>query len=212
MKDLTKGNELKTIIYFSLPILIGNIFQQIYNVSDTIIVGNFLGKESLAAVGSSYQITVLIIAISIGISLGASILISQCFGAKNMEKLKDIANIGFIFSLILSFIITILGFLLSDEILNLINVPKNLLSNASIYLKIIFIGVAPTFAYNSLTNILKGLGDSKIPTYILIITVILNIILDIFFIAVMNYGISGAAIATVISQFISFITCFFIQE
>ena len=209
MKDLTKGNELKTIIYFSLPILIGNIFQQIYNVSDTIIVGNFLGKESLAAVGSTYQITVLIIAISIGISLGASILISQFFGAKNIEKLKDTANTGFIFSLILSFVITILGFSLSDKILILINVPKNLLSSANIYLKIIFIGVIPTFAYNSLTNILKGIGDSKTPTYILIITVILNIILDIFFIAVMNYGISGAAIATIISQFISFILCFF---
>ena len=86
MKDLTKGNELKTIIYFSLPILIGNLFQQIYNISDTIIVGNFLGKESLAAVGSSYQINVLIIAVSIGISLGTSILISQYFGAKDMEN------------------------------------------------------------------------------------------------------------------------------
>ena len=89
MKDLTQGDELKTIIYFSLPILMGNIFQQIYNISDAIIIGNFLGKESLAAVGSSYQINVLIIAISIGISLGTSILVSQCFGAKNIEKLKS---------------------------------------------------------------------------------------------------------------------------
>ncbi|MCY7007523.1 MATE family efflux transporter [Fusobacterium simiae] len=209
MKDLTQGDELKTIIYFSLPILMGNIFQQIYNISDAIIIGNFLGKESLAAVGSSYQINVLIIAISIGISLGTSILISQCFGAKNIEKLKNAVNTGFIFSIILSFIITIFGFILSNRILILINVPENLLLNSNIYLKIIFIGVIPTFAYNSLTNILKGIGDSKTPTYILIVTVILNIILDIFFIAIMNYGISGAAIATVISQFISFILCFF---
>ncbi|WP_229050259.1 MATE family efflux transporter [Fusobacterium sp. 1001295B_180824_G3] len=210
MKDLTQGDELKTIIYFSLPILMGNIFQQIYNISDAIIIGNFLGKESLAAVGSSYQINVLIIAISIGISLGTSILISQCFGAKNIEKLKNAVNTGFIFSIILSFIITIFGFILSNRILILINVPENLLLNSNIYLKIIFIGVIPTFAYNSLTNILKGIGDSKTPTYILIVTVILNIILDIFFIAIMNYGISGAAIATVISQFISFILCFFL--
>ena len=209
MKDLTQGDELKTIIYFSLPILMGNIFQQIYNISDAIIVGNFLGKESLAAVGSSYQINVLIIAISIGISLGTSILVSQCFGAKNIEKLKNAVNTGFIFSLILSFIITIFGFILSNRILILINVPENLLLNSNIYLKIIFIGVIPTFAYNSLTNILKGIGDSKTPTYILIVTVILNIILDILFIAIMDYGISGAAIATVISQFISFILCFF---
>ena len=209
MKDLTKGNELKTIIYFSLPILMGNIFQQIYNISDAIIIGNFLGKESLAAVGSSYQINVLIIAISIGISLGTSIIVSQCFGAKNIEKLKNAVNTGFIFSLILSFIITIFGFILSNRILILINVPENLLLNSNIYLKIIFIGVIPTFAYNSLTNILKGIGDSKTPTYILIVTVILNIILDILFIAIIDYGISGAAIATVISQFISFILCFF---
>ena len=209
MKDLTQGDELKTIIYFSLPILMGNIFQQIYNISDAIIIGNFLGKESLAAVGSSYQINVLIIAISIGISLGISILVSQCFGAKNIEKLKNAVNTGFIFSLILSFMITIFGFILSNRILILINVPENLLLNSNIYLKIIFIGVIPTFAYNSLTNILKGIGDSKTPTYILIVTVILNIILDILFIAIMDYGISGAAIATVISQFISFILCFF---
>ena len=209
MKDLTQGDELKTIIYFSLPILMGNIFQQIYNISDAIIIGNFLGKESLAAVGSSYQINVLIIAISIGISLGTSIIVSQCFGAKNIEKLKNAVNTGFIFSLILSFIITIFGFILSNRILILINVPENLLLNSNIYLKIIFIGVIPTFAYNSLTNILKGIGDSKTPTYILIVTVILNIILDILFIAIMDYGISGAAIATVISQFISFILCFF---
>jgi MATE efflux family protein len=209
MKDLTQGDELKTIIYFSLPILMGNIFQQIYNISDAIIIGNFLGKESLAAVGSSYQINVLIIAISIGISLGTSIIVSQCFGAKNIEKLKNAVNTGFIFSLILSFIITIFGFILSNRILILINVPENLFLNSNIYLKIIFIGVIPTFAYNSLTNILKGIGDSKTPTYILIVTVILNIILDILFIAIMDYGISGAAIATVISQFISFILCFF---
>ena len=207
MKDLTKGNELKTIIYFSLPILIGNLFQQIYNISDTIIVGNFLGKESLAAVGSSYQINVLIIAVSIGISLGTSILISQYFGAKDMENLKITANTGFIFSIILSLIVTTLGFLLSNNILILINVPQKLLLEANIYLKIIFIGVVPTFGYNSLTNTLKGVGDSKTPTYILITAVILNIILDIFFVAILNSGVAGAAIATVISQFVSFFLC-----
>ena len=209
MKDLTKGNELKTIIYFSLPILIGNLFQQIYNISDTIIVGNFLGKESLAAVGSSYQINVLIIAVSIGISLGTSILISQYFGAKDMENLKITANTGFIFSIVLSLIVTTLGFLLSNNILILINVPQKLLLEANIYLKIIFIGVVPTFGYNSLTNTLKGIGDSKTPTYIVITSVILNIILDIFFVAVLNSGVAGAAIATVISQFVSFFLCLF---
>ena len=126
-----------------------------------------------------------------------------------MDNLKITANTGFIFSIVLSLIVTTLGFLLSNNILILINVPQKLLLEANVYLKIIFIGVVPTFGYNSLTNTLKGVGDSKTPTYILITAVILNIILDIFFVAVLNSGVAGAAIATVISQFVSFFLCLF---
>ncbi|QHQ63370.1 MATE family efflux transporter [Anaerocolumna sedimenticola] len=207
MKDLTQGNVFKTIFYFSLPILAGNIFQQLYNITDSIIVGNFLGKESLAAVGFSYQINFLLIALSMGISLGASVLISRYYGAKELQLVKKVVDTGFLFSIILSIIISISGVCLSYKILVFFQVPENLLAIANTYLKIIFIGVIPTFAYNSLTNILRGVGDSKTPTNILIISTFINIVLVILFVKVVRLGVAGAAIATVISQFFSFIVC-----
>lgn len=207
MKDLTQGSELKTIFYFSLPILVGNLFQQLYNVADSVIVGNFLGKESLAAVGFSYQINFLLIALSTGISLGASVLISRYFGARDMLKVKKVVDTGFLFSAVLSLIIAVAGSCFSYQILVLFRVPENLLTIADTYLKIIFIGVIPTFAYNSLTNILRGVGDSKTPTYILIAATLINILLDIFFITALKWGVAGAAIATVTAQTFSFITC-----
>lgn len=207
MKDLTQGNELKTIFYFSLPILIGNLFQQLYNVVDSIIVGNYLGKESLAAVGFSYQINFLLVALSTGISMGASVLISRYFGAKKMNYVKKVMDTGFVFSVVLSVLIAVLGIYFSYTILVFFRVPKELLFMANDYLKIIFIGVIPTFAYNALTNILRGIGDSKTPTYILVAATLLNIVLDITFIKIFHWGVSGAAIATVISQLFSFIVC-----
>lgn len=207
MKDLTQGNELKTIFYFSLPILIGNLFQQLYNVVDSIIVGNYLGKESLAAVGFSYQINFLPVAFSTGISMGASVLISRYFGAKKMNYVKKVIDTGFVFSVVLSVLIAVLGIYFSYTILVSFRVPEELLFMANDYLKIIFIGVIPTFAYNALTNILRGVGDSKTPTYILIAATFLNIVLDITFIKIFQWGVSGAAIATVISQLFSFIVC-----
>ena len=212
MKDLTQGSELKTILYFSLPILVGNLFQQLYNVADSVIVGNFLGKESLAAVGFSYQINFLLIALSSGISLGASVLISRYFGAKNMQQIKKVIDTGFLFSIVLSILIAVAGVCWSYQILVMFRVPENLLTIANSYLKIVFIGVIPTFAYNSLTNILRGVGDSKTPTYILIVATLINIVLDIFFITTLKWGVAGAAIATVIAQTFSFLTCMFYMQ
>lgn len=209
MKDLTQGEELKIIFFFSLPILAGNLFQQLYNVADSIIVGNFLGKESLAAVGFSYQINYLLIALSTGISLGASVLISRYFGAKNMRLVKKVCDTGFLFSAVLSIIIAVAGVCFSHRILVLFRVPEKLLAIANTYLKIIFIGVIPAFAYNSLTNILRGVGDSKTPTYILIAASLLNIGLVIFFVITINLGVAGAAITTVISQTFSLLACMF---
>ena len=191
MKDLTQGREIKTIFLFSLPILVGNMFQQLYNIADTIIVGNFLGKECLAAVGFSFQIHYLLVALSMGISMGSSILISRYFGSKNMKSVKKVMDTGFIFSLLLSLIIAVLGVCFSYQILLVFRVPSNLLKLANIYLKIMFIGVIPTFAYNALTNILRGIGDSKTPTYILIAAALMNIVLDILFIKA--FGIWMAA-------------------
>ncbi|MDU4974100.1 MAG: MATE family efflux transporter [Hungatella hathewayi] len=207
MKDLTQESERKTILYFSLPILVGNLFQQLYNVADSVIVGNFLGKESLAAVGFSYQINFLLIALSTGISLGASVLVSRYFGAGDMRQVKKVADTGFLFSAVLSLLIAVTGVCFSYRILVLFRVPGDLLGIANTYLKIIFIGVVPTFAYNSLTNILRGVGDSKTPTYILIAATLINIVLDIFFITALKWGVAGAAAATVTAQTFSFITC-----
>ena len=190
-----------------MPILIGNLFQQLYNVVDSIIVGNYLGKESLAAVGFSYQINFLLVAFSTGISMGASVLISRYFGAKKMNYVKKVIDTGFVFSVVLSVLIAVLGIYFSYTILVSFRVPEELLFMANDYLKIIFIGVIPTFAYNALTNILRGVGDSKTPTYILIAATFLNIVLDITFIKIFQWGVSGAAIATVISQLFSFIVC-----
>lgn len=163
MKDLTQGSEIKTILLFSLPILIGNLFQQLYNIADTIIVGNFLGKECLAAVGFSFQINFLLISLSTGISIGTSILISRYFGEKNMESVKKVMDTGFVFCLLLGIIIALLGVCFSYRILLTFRVPSDLLEPANIYLKIMFIGVITTFAYNALTNILRVIGDSKTP-------------------------------------------------
>lgn len=207
MKDLTQGDELKTIFYFSLPIFIGNLFQQIYNVADSVIVGNFLGKESLAAVGFSYQINFLLIALSMGISLGASVLVSRYFGAGEREKIKKVIDTGFLFSVFLAIIIAVAGVIFSEKILLFFRVPDKLIGMADSYLKLIFIGCIPTFSYNALTNILRGMGDSKTPTYILIAATLINIVLDVFFITVLDMGVSGAAVATVIAQTFSFVVC-----
>lgn len=176
-------------------------------MADSVIVGNFLGKESLAAVGFSYQINFLLIALSTGISLGASVLVSRYFGARDMRQVKKVVDTGFLFSAVLSLVIAAAGACFSYQILVLFRVPENLLTIADTYLKIIFIGVIPTFAYNSLTNILRGVGDSKTPTYILIAATLINIVLDIFFITALKWGVAGAAVATVTAQAFSFITC-----
>lgn len=207
MKDLTQGKEWKTIFFFSLPILVGNLFQQLYNIADSVIVGNFLGKESLAAVGFSYQIHFLLVALSTGISLGTSIMVSRYFGAKAMGQVKKVVDTGFLFSAVLSAAIAVAGACSSYQILVFFRVPKDLLPMADTYLKIVFIGVIPTFAYNSLTNILRGVGDSKTPTYILIAATVINIVLDIVFITALGWGVAGAAIATVAAQSFSFVTC-----
>ena len=133
MKDLTQGDELKTIFYFSLPIFIGNLFQQLYNVADSVIVGNFLGKESLAAVGFSYQINFLLIALSMGISLGASVLVSRYFGAGEREKIKKVIDTGFLFSVFLAIIIAVAGVIFSEKILLFFRVPDRLIGMADSY-------------------------------------------------------------------------------
>jgi len=205
MNDLTIGNEYKVILKFSIPILIGNLFQQLYNIIDSIIVGNFLGKNDLAAVGFSFNITLLLLALSMGITMGTSIIISQYYGAKDMHSIKKAIDTSYVFSFILSIIVTVLGICFSESILIFFKVPSEVLPLAKVFLNTILIGTVCSFGYNTITNVLRGLGDSKTSVYFLIISAILNIILDIVFVILLKMGIQGAALGTVISQTFAFI-------
>lgn len=205
MKDLTNGNEGKLIFYFALPMLIGNIFQQLYNTVDSIIVGQTLGDNALAAVGASFPVIFLLISLIFGVTMGSTILISQFYGAKDFEKLKRTIDTTYIFLFFGSIGITLVGLVISGPILSLLNTPSEIMVEAKAYLNIIFIGIIAMFGYNTVSAILRGLGDSKTPMYFLIMSTIINIILDIVFILVFKMGVAGAAWATVVAQGFSFV-------
>ena len=205
MKDLTQGNEGKLIFYFALPMLIGNIFQQLYNTVDSIIVGNTLGKEALAAVGASFPIIFLLVSLIMGIAMGSTILIAQFFGAGKLDEVKKTIDTTYIFIFFSALAATIIGFATSGPILKLLRTPDEVFPMAKTYLDIIFAGIIVMFGFNSISAILRGLGDSKTPLYFLIISTLVNIGLDLLFIKVFNWGVAGAAWATVIAQGVSFL-------
>ncbi|MEI6093022.1 MAG: MATE family efflux transporter [bacterium] len=205
MKDLTKGNEASQIFYFTLPMLIGNIFQQFYNLTDSIIVGQALGKQALAAVGASFPIIFLLVALIIGLTMGNSVLISQYYGAKNMRKVKKAIDTGYIVLIVSSVVITIVGLLFSETILRLLSTPEEIIPQAKIFLNITFAGIIFLFGYNAISAVLRGLGDSKTPLYFLMISTVLNVVLVLLFVMVFHWGIAGSAYATIISQGLSFI-------
>lgn len=209
MTDLTSGSVAKQILKFSLPMLLGSIFQQLYSIVDTIIVGKYLGKEALASVGASFPIIFTIIALIIGIGSGASVVISQYFGAKDHENVKKAVDTLNIFLLVTGIAISIIGILLSRWIFNLLQLPDELLESAMTYLNIYLMGMVVFFGFNSIMSILRGVGDSKNPLYYLIIATFLNIGLDLLFILKFNWGIAGAAWASVIAQAFAFIIAIF---
>lgn len=206
MKDLTIGKEGRLIFNFAVPMLIGNVFQQLYNIVDAAIVGNFLGKEALAAVGASFPIIFTLISLIIGIASGAMVVISQYFGAKDMEKVKRTIDTFYIFMFIAALVITAAGIYFSEDILRLMQLPEEILPQATTYMSIYLIGIVSFFGFNGTSAILRGLGDSKTPLYFIIIATFSNIALDILFVVVFKWGISGVAFATVISQTGAFIT------
>ena len=206
MKDLTQGNEARLIFNFAMPMLLGNLFQQLYNIVDTIIVGNFIGKEALAAVGASFPIIFTLISLIIGVASGGTIVIAQYFGAKQYGNVKKAIHTIYIFLLIASVAITLIGIPLSDDIFRLIKLPEELMDEASLYLAIYLGGLVGMFGFNATSAILRGLGDSKTPLYFLMISTFFNIGFDLLFIVVFEWGIAGAAIATVISQAGAFLT------
>ncbi len=206
MKDLTCGKESRLIFNFAMPMLLGNLFQQLYNIVDTIIVGNFLGKEALAAVGASFPIVFTLISLLIGVASGSTIVIAQYFGAKQLDNVKKTIHTLYIFLIIASVILTLIGIPLSDDIFRLIKLPEELMPDATLYLSIFLSGMIVMFGFNATSAILRGLGDSKTPLYFLIVSTFFNIGFDLLFVVVFKWGIAGAAIATVISQAGAFLT------
>jgi putative MATE family efflux protein len=200
MKDLTVGREGKLIFLFAMPMLLGQLFQQFYSIVDSAIVGKFLGIEALAAVGASFPVIFTMIALMIGIASGGMVVISQYFGAKDIDKVKKATETIYIFMFVSSIVLTALGLLLVDPIFRLTKLPLELVPMAKTYLKIYIAGIVLFFGYNGTAAILRGMGDSKTPLYFLIISTITNIVLVLLFVIVFKWGVAGAAYATIISQ------------
>lgn len=206
-KEMTKGSPMKLIVGFSFPLLLGFLFQQFYNLVDTVIVGRFLGVNDLAAVGATGSINFLIIGFCMGVCNGFSIPISQKFGARDYESMrKYVANclwLGILFSVVM----TAVTLWFCKDILILMKTPGNIIEGAYTYIWIIFLGIPTVYLYNIVAGIIRALGDSKTPVVFLVLSSVINIVLDLFFIINLKMGISGAAWATVISQGISGIGC-----
>ena len=202
IKDLTKGNPGTVLWQFAMPMFISVIFQQLYNITDSIIVGNFAadGESALAAVGASYPITMIFMAIAMGCNVGCSVVISQLFGAKKLKEMKTAISTTLLASLVLSVTLTVLGLLGSKTMLTAIQTPENIFADADVYLKIYIGGFIFMFFYNVVTGIFTSLGDSQTPLYFLIGSSLSNIALDWVFVAVFHLDVAGVAWATFICQ------------
>ncbi len=199
-KDLTIGKPGKTLILFTIPLFISVIFQQMYNMADSIIAGKFAGTDALAAVGASYPITMLFMAVAIGSQIGTSVVISNYFGAKNYSMLKTTISTTAIAGFVLSLILTIFGVLCSPLFIKFLNTPDNIFSDSNLYLQIYTGGFIFLFLYNITTGIFNSLGDSKTPLYLLIASSVSNIILDYIFVRYCHLAVAGVAYATFICQ------------
>ncbi len=205
MRDLTVGDEGPTLITFALPMLIGNVFQQFYNMVDSFVVGRFVSTNALAAVGVSFPVIFLLVSLIMGITMGSSVLISQFFGARDRARLASTISTSYLFLFVAGIIISIFGYFATPLILNLLAVPPEIYPDASAYMSIILGGMLITFGYNGVSAMLRGVGDSKTPLYLLIAASLMNVVLDLVFVILFHWGVAGAAWATLISQAFSFI-------
>ena len=202
-RQITEGVIWKQLLIFFFPILLGTFFQQMYNTVDTIIVGRVVGTTALAAVGATGPLVNMVNGFFIGISSGATVILSQNYGAGNRQGVQDALHTGVTLSLVLGAIITVLGVGLGPWVMSLMNMPKNCMGDASVYLRIYFAGAIGSMVYNMGAGILRAMGDSRRPMLFLMATCVLNVVLDVLFVAVLKMGVAGAALATTISQFIS---------
>ena len=202
-KDMTEGPILRQLIAFALPLMLGNVFQMLYNTVDSVIVGNFVSKQALAAIGSTTMIVNLFVFFFNGFSIGAGVVIGQYFGARDMEKLHDAIETTMAATFILSLLFSLLSFVIVDPLLRMMSTPEDVFHDASVYLRIYLGGIAGLLIFNMGSGVLRAVGDSTRPLYFLIFTSLLNIALDIFFVLVLKMGVAGAAVATIVSQFLS---------
>ncbi|WP_455719359.1 MATE family efflux transporter [Agathobacter sp.] len=201
--DLTKGNITKGLWGFAIPLMFGNVLQQLYNLVDTWVVGRYVGDNALAAVGSSYTLMTFLTSIIIGLCLGSSSFISMAYGRKRDDVIRNGIFISSIMIGALTLLIMVLFYMLLDPIISVLQVPSEIFGDMRIYLFYVFMGFAAVYIYNYVSNVLRGLGNSVVPLVFLAVSVVLNIFLDILFVAGFSMGIKGAAVATVIAQYVS---------
>ncbi len=206
-RDMTNGSPARLIIQFSIPMLIGNLFQQIYSMVDSIVVGKFVDSNALAAVGATGSLVYLIIGLCFGLSAGISIVVSQYFGAKDYDNVKKAFATATYVVIGAAVILGIVGFCSSRWLLEVLNTPASIINQSDIYMKITFAGILGTACYNGISAILRALGDSVTPLIFLIVASVLNVILDLLFVIVFHWDVPGVALATIISQFVSATGC-----
>lgn len=207
VKDMTNGSPSKHILGFAVPMLFGMLFQQFYNLVDTIIVGKTLGVEALAGVGATGSINFMIIGFCMGVCNGFVIPVAQCFGAKKPADLRKYVFNGYICSIVFAIVLTLASVIFCRRILIMMNTPADIIDHAYNYIVVIFIGIPTVFLYNMVSGVIRSLGDSKTPVVFLVLSSIINVVLDFFLILVCKMGVAGAGWATVTSQLISGLTC-----
>lgn len=209
VKDLTVGKPEEVLWKFSIPMFISVAFQQMYNIADSVIAGKFAGEDALAAVGASYPITMIFMAIAVGSNIGCSVVISQLFGAKQYGKMKTAVYTTLLASLALSVVLTMAGLLGTDALMGMIQTPENIFSDGALYLRIYIGGFLFLFLYNICTGIFQSLGDSRTPLYFLIGSSVGNVLLDLLFVAGFHWGVAGVAWATFLAQGLACVLAFF---
>jgi len=207
VKDMTNGSPSKHILGFAVPMLFGMLFQQFYNLVDTIIVGKTLGVEALAGVGATGSINFMIIGFCMGVCNGFVIPVAQCFGAKKPADLRKYVFNGYICSIVFAIVLTLASVIFCRRILIIMNTPADIIGHAYNYIVVIFIGIPTVFLYNMVSGVIRSLGDSKTPVVFLVLSSIINVVLDFFLILVCKMGVAGAGWATVTSQLVSGLTC-----
>lgn len=206
--NMLNGSPGRTMLLFALPMILGNFFQQFYNIMDSVIVGRYVGEEALASVGASYSVTNVFIAIAIGGGIGSSVMVSQFLGAGNFKKMKSAISTTLINFLGLGILLGAVGLLFNDSILRWMNTPENVFADAAVYLQIYFIGLPFLFMYNVQSSVFNSLGDSVTPLVLLIFSSLLNIGLDLYLVLEFSMGVAGVAIATLIAQGVSAVMSF----